>query len=241
MRIERQTRRSPSLFGCGCLIMMSCAIVAGVALLLVLPVLPGLVIQVAGFESSGSTDDVFRANTPPPPVVVEDAGPPPQQAFIDFGAYGTQSLNNNLYDYNIAIGSTTATVSFSEQALMAICQQQTTLCSSGNSQVRNAQVDLRPGGAVVYADVFIPQVAAWQRAGVVLSIDGSRRQLQVAGIDMNGQLFSTAADGLGATIAEIERTANDILRQLSLNAGGERYNLSEVRADDTTLTLILRG
>jgi hypothetical protein len=184
---------------------------------------------------------VFRVVTPLPPVVVDDAGPPPQQAVIDFGQYGTQSLNNNLYDYQIAVGRSTATVSFTEPALMAICLQRTTLCGSGNSQFRNAQVDLRPGGAVVYADVFIPQVASWQRAGVVLDLDGSRRQLTVAGIDMNGQLYTTSPDGLGVTIAEIERTANDILRQLSLNAGGERYNLAEVRVDDTMLTLILRG
>lgn len=246
MQIERQTRRSSTipLLGCGCLTLaIACAGAAVVALLL-LPALPGIALQIAGFQNRGSTDAVFDDVVVPPVPVVQNAVSP-AEVTIDLGSYGTETLSPSRYDYVLAVGSSVtgsqlATVSFTESSLMALCMQRTTICGAGNGQVRGARIDLRPGGAVVYADVLIPQINTWQNLGVVLRLDGSGRQLVVAGIDSGGALYGLPANELGSIVRDVENTANDILRQLALNAGGSRYSLAQVLIDDANLTLILQ-
>jgi hypothetical protein len=247
MRVERPpTRRSRTipLLGCGCLTLAMACIATIVGALLLLPALPGLVLQTAGFQSEGSTAAVFAAVTPPPVPAVQNAVSP-TQIVVELGSYGSETLDTNQYAYTVAVGSDAgggqlATVTFTESDLMALCMQRTTLCGAGNGQVRGARFDLRPGGAVVYADVLVPQLNAWQNLGVVLRVDGSGRQLQAAGVDVGGVLYAAPPNELGSILRDVETAANDVLRQLALSAGGTRFTLDQARVDDTTLTLILR-
>lgn len=246
MRIERPPRRSRTipLLGCGCLTLAMACIGAAVAALLLLPALPGLVLQTAGFRSEGSTAAVFAAVTPPPVPAVQNAVSP-TQIVIELGSYGSETLAANQYNYTVAVGSDAgggqlATVTFTEADLLALCVQRSTICGAGNGQVRGARFDLRPGGAVVYADVLVPQLGAWQNLGVVLRVDGSGRQLQAAGVDISGVLYAAPPNELGSILRDAEAAANEALRQLALNAGGARFTLDQVRVDDSALTLILR-
>jgi hypothetical protein len=59
-------------------------------------------------------------------------------------------------------------------------------------------------------------------------------------VDIGGALYDTPPGDMSALVEDIERTGNDILNQLSLQASGSQYTLSEVRVDDSTLTLIMR-
>lgn len=246
MRVERQTRRSRTipLLGCGCLALVMACIGTAVAALLLLPALPGLALQTAGFQNQGSTAAVFEGVSVPPLPEVQNASSP-AQVVIELGSYGSETLTTNQYAYTIAVGSDAgggqlATVTFTESDLVALCMQRTTICGAGNGQVRGARFDLRPGGAVVYADVLVPQLGVWQNLGAVLRLDSSSRQLVAAGVDIGGVLYTAPPNELGSILREIETAANDVLRQLALNAGGSRYTLDQVRVDDTTLTLILR-
>lgn len=247
MRIERPPRRSrtiPPLLGCGCLALVMVCVGAAAAALLLLPALPGLALQIAGFQRQGSTAAVFAAVTPPPIPAVQNAASP-TQIVIELGSYGSETLAANQYNYTVAVGSDTgggqlATVSFSEADLLALCVQRSALCGAGNGQVRGARFDLRPGGAVVYADVLVPQLGAWQHLGIALRVDASGRQLQAAGVDIDGVLYAAPPTELGSILRDAEAAANEALRQLALNAGGARFTLDQVRVDDSALTLILR-
>lgn len=247
MRIERATRRSSPLplVGCGCAgILIGGTLVVVLALVVLLPALPGLAVRFAGFTPIGSTSGVFAAAPPPPEMQVQNPVAP-GDAVLNLGSYGTQPLSADARYYSVttgtsAAGAPVALVTFTENSLMELCHQRTDICSNTNSQYRNVRLDLRPGGAVVYADLRLPELGIWQAVGVALRLDASGRQFEVAGVDVGGTLYDLPPSGLGEQVAQIAAAGNDLLRQLELIAGGGRYTLSQVYIDDTTLTLLLR-
>jgi hypothetical protein len=245
MRIERVTRPKWPYIGCGCL-----AVLAGLLLIVVVGALilitsrPDLTLQIAGFQARGDTEAVFADITPMPTIDVQNAVQG-QNATIELGQYGEQSLSPTLYDYTLTLGNSSsgsevAVLTFTESSLMALCQQRTTVCSSNGTAYRNGRIELRPGGAVIYADVYVPQLASWMNLGAVMQLDTTNRQMAVVGVDVGGTLYEAPPNELGNIINDMQQTGNDILRQLILEAEGERYHLSEMRIDDSTLTLVMR-
>jgi hypothetical protein len=247
MRINRQPprrRNQMSLLVCGCLaaIAFGVVLVGVVVIVLVVPLLPGFALQSAGFTPRGSTAQVFTNNPLSPTIQVQNPVAP-AQAVINLGSFGSQELPQTqeaTISLGTSAGASIATVSFTEDGLMNLCHQRSDLCSNTSDRFRNAHLDLRPGGAIINADVFIQEFGLWQPVGVVLQLDSSRRQLALVGVDVNGALYSLPSGGLGDTIGQIATKANEILRQTTLDADGGHYALSEVLIDDTTLTLVLR-
>jgi hypothetical protein len=249
MRIQRPPARRNYLpfIACGCLgVGAGVLLVAGIVVLVLIPALPGLALQFSGFKSKGNTETVFQ-NVVPVPTVALQNGSAPQEAVINLGSLGSQTIqiSPTQTQYEVLIGTSNtgaplATVAFTETGLMDMCYQRADLCGNGNAQYRNARVDLRPGGAIIYADVYVPDFGIWQPAGVVLRLDNSQRQFQVAGVDVGGVLYDVPPNGLGQQVSDVARVGNEMLNQLSLEASGGRYALSQVIIDDTTLTLVMR-
>ncbi len=246
MRIERQRRRSNwPLIGCGCATALTALLaIGGVGIVLLVALLPDITLQLSGFSPIGDTDSIFEQAAALPTIEVMNPVTPPE-VVVDLGAYGSQEIPAATNDYTVLTGSTSdgaplATVSFDEAALMNLCRERSDICHNENDQYQNVRIDLRPGGAVVYADVTVPNLGIQQTAGVVLRLDSTARQFEVEGVDIGGALYETPPGDMSLLVEDIERTGNDLLNQLSLRAGGSQYTLSEVRIDDSTLTLILR-
>ncbi len=246
MRIERQRRQSNwPLIGCGCgAALAGLLAVVGVGAIVLFALLPDITLRLSGFAPKGETENVFEAAAPPPTVEVINPVTPPD-VVVDLGAYGSQEVPAATTNYTVVTGSSEtgsplATVSFDENQLMNLCYERSEICRSENPQYQNVRIDLRPGGAVVYADVTVPNIGIQQTAGVVLRLDSSARQFQVAGVDIGGALYDTPPGEMSVLVGDIERTGNDLLNQLSLQASGSQYTLSEVHVDDSTLTLVLR-
>jgi hypothetical protein len=249
MYVERpKPRRNVLPFvACGCLgLLVGLAVVAGIVVLLLIPSLPGLALQLNGFQSKGSTEAIFQ-NPPPVATVVVQNPVVPQQAVVNLGAYGSQeiSIDPNQNAYEVAVGTSNtgaplATVTFTESGLMDLCYQRADICSANNANYRNPRIDLRPGGGIIYAEAYIPEFNLWQPVGVVLRLDASRRQFEVAGVDVGGVLFEVPPSGMGDRVSEVARVGNELLNQLTLQASGGQYALSEVQIDDNTLTLVMR-
>jgi hypothetical protein len=102
------------------------------------------------------------------------------------------------------------------------------------SRLRDPWIDLKPGGAVVYADVDLE--IGWQRVGAVLMVDGTGQQIQVVGVDVDGRLYSTPPGGQIAELAKrVESEANRALRELAfLDPAGQlaiqKISVTEDRA-----------
>lgn len=249
MRLERMRSRNRApawIVGGGCLILGSFTLVLLCAGLYTFGVLTPLVLQIAGIERIGQTDALF-GDAQPQAVPQVQAASNPARFTLSLGNYGQETLATDPRTYTVSVGSSAAglpiaTARFSESGLLQLCQQRSTLCSAGDDLLRNGSVDLRPGGAVIYADLNVQGSGYWQRVGVVLRLDASEVRFVVAGVDVDGVLYNptSAPFGIADSIAEIERTGNDLLRQVALQTGGQNYTLERVILDETALTLVLR-
>lgn len=243
IRIRRYNyRQRRALFGVGCLASVAgCIMLVLLGVLLLLPALPSIGMRVMGFSPKGETRALFAEVTAPSPVQLQ-APQPVQQAVIILGGSSPQNLPATTYDYTVMVGNggRTATAAFSESSLMQICQQISPICRGEDSRFRNVRLDLKPGGAVIYADTTLPELPITQTLGIVLRFDTASAQFRVAGVDVGGVLYDAPPNQLGALVGDVERAGNDLLRQLTLQAGGSSYRLTEAQIDEHTLTLILQ-
>jgi hypothetical protein len=207
-----------------------------VALILLLPALPGLALQFAGFNRRGETAAVFQSNLPPAQPIT--GAVQPVGVSVSAGSYGRFELPAGA-GYQVTVGAGQATVAITEQALLDQCRLRSNLCGAGNGQFRNARFDFRPGGAILYADAYISSFNLWQTVGLVLEVDASGRQFTIAGVDVGGALYNVPESGLGTDINRIAEAANDALNQLSVNISGSAYILQSIRLDESSLTLLL--
>src|SRR5215510_899925 len=132
MRIQRPPARRNYLpfIGCGCLgVGIGVMLVAGIVILLVIPALPGLALQFSGFKTKGNTETVFQ-NVPSVPTVAVQNPTVPQEAVINLGSLGSQTIqiSPTQTQYEIVVGTGNngaplARVSFTETGLMDMCYQ----------------------------------------------------------------------------------------------------------------------
>ncbi|MEO8395411.1 MAG: hypothetical protein ABI700_20625 [Chloroflexota bacterium] len=246
MRIERPGRRRTSLLplACGCLAALG--ILSLILLLGAYLFLPQIIGRLTGLTPQGKTEAIFADVTPQPTVVLQNPTEIPQIT-IDLGGYGQQELDTDpqLYHFTLGTGTNgqaTMTMTFTEPGLMQLCFQRSTVCGSNSSDPRfkNARIDLRPGGAVVNADVTLPNSTVALPAGVVVRWDSATRKIVFAGVDIGGTLYTTPPQSLADVIASVEQQMNDLIQQVAVDASGGRYTVSEVIITDTTATLILR-
>lgn len=246
MHVHRPARRRSSALplACGCLatfaILFAVVLVAGILFL------PQIIGAVTGLTPRGDTAEFFAEVTPQPTVELQNPTPLPQ-IVVDLGQYGQGTLNSNPQLYNFTLGTgaggaPAATAHFTEAGLMDICHQRSTICSpsSTDPRIRNARMDLRPGGAVVYMDTTLPELGNVPLpAGVVLRWDAPTRRVVVAGVDIAGQLYSVPPQSLNDLVTTVEQQMNDLVQQLSVEMGGGFYSVSDVIIDDNNLTVIL--
>jgi hypothetical protein len=96
-----------------------------------------------------------------------------------------------------------------------------------NDRVRNASIDLLPGGAMVYADVNLE--IGWQRVGAAFMLDSSGQQLSLVGVDIDGRFYSTPPAGSVAELArQLERESNRALRELAFIDPAGRLTVREI-------------
>lgn len=250
MQVQRPNyarRSSLPLLPCACLsifVMFMVLLVAGFFILL--PALPSIGAQLMGFQQSGTIEEVFEQQPVAiAPQIVEASTV--EQVTIQIPGFDPQTIQENapLYDFSIGtIGESNTqalTVSFTEAGLMELCRQRTNFCSNENPQFQNVRIDLRPNGAVIYADAVIAQLGnVRQTLGMVVQLDTSGRRFQFVGVDIGGALFTSPPQELRSLVTEFENGANNLLTQLSLQAGGSQYTLSRAYIDDSNITLLMQ-
>ncbi len=240
MRVKRSTRRGLPLGLCGCLAAaMVVVVVLGITTVVLFFNLPSLALLLAGFKPQGSTSQVFVGQPTTSPVQLENPVTPPE-AVVNLGSSGSQELPASNVQTGTINGSAAAAVSFTESDLMTLCHQRTTFCSDTNPQYKNVEVDLQPGGGVIYADVNVPQIGSTQRIGVALKLDPSHRQFQVMGVDVDGTLYGLPTGDLGQRVLDVAAKANELLQQASLQAGSGEYNLSDIQIDANSITFVMQ-
>lgn len=253
MRIERYQRRR-STWSPGCVGILALGLALGVGGLIALIASGGLVpvvLAITGVERVGSTDDLFaEAENPVGVPVVVNEEQAPRQYNVTLGSYGRETVYVDGADYDLTTGTNgngrrVARASFSEGALLDLCAARTSICREGDNRLRNVQIDIRPGGAVIYADANAG--VFWQRIGVVLQIDPvTGRTFRIAGVDVEGITYNPEtlpfglSESIGGLLRDIEREGNAILRQMSLSVNGDGLSLVQIEANDDALTITMQ-
>ena len=251
-RVQRRPSRGINLMGClaafgGCALLTGAAVC--VSVFIFRDALVGVGLQAAGFESEGRTDDVFQQVEAPTPLPQIAAPTLPPSFSVSAGGYGQQTIQNN-QGAQVRVGQdetgqNLATVTSTETDIMNLCRQWSTICTPQGTlesgyTLRNARIDLKPGGAVIYAEAQAPGVNIWQEAGIVFQVNAAGDGLVVRGVDVNGLLFSSPPPELAVLVNEAESAINDAIRQVAIDAQGENYALQSIAIDDSQMTLLLR-
>lgn len=241
-------QRAPTRWrGCtaGCILALAALLaVTVIGVLLVLPNLPAIVpaigARIAGLESAGSTADQFQSSAPLPAVDLQNAQSA-SSVMVTTAQYGNLALDARAFTLGqSAGGQAVATAAYSESQLNELCRARSPICGAGDDRIRNAQIDLRTGGAIVRGEVFIPQLNSWQPVGVVLKTGGNSPRLEVTGVDLNGEFFPLPEGEIGDAARRIESAANDALSQAAATIDGQTLQLSELYADDQRVLAVFR-
>ncbi len=247
-----RSRSSTICLGCGVaavVLLVGIVVIGGI---LVVVYLPRLSLQAAGFQPSGDTAAVFQSAPPASmPEIVVIATLQPSEIVVSAGDLGDRALNVPPSAVQIESGQMVASndgstpqidvlrVTVDENGMLDICRQYSPICTpTGDSRLRNVMFDLRPGGAVINGEFYIPQLSSWQAVGLVMRLTVQNR-LQVMGVDVNGTLYNAPPGDMSQMVQEAETRANDLIQQLALQAGGARYTLRSLSIDDATLTMLL--
>ncbi|HRL11093.1 MAG TPA: hypothetical protein PKX07_04405 [Aggregatilineales bacterium] len=236
-RIPNRRRGS----NCGCLVvlMLSVLVIGGVLTLFAITNLPQITASLTGMQAIGSTDQVFaQPARNVPAVAVRNVGRAADVSVVAADV-GTFPLDAGTVETGAdTSGNPVAVLQISESDLNRICQRQSTICGTGNGRVRGANIDLRPDGLVITAEFLVPQTGLWIPAGAVARFSTGGGQLSLAGVDINGTLYTVPPNI--ASLDDLERVANDFLRRSALRADGRAYQIASLYADNDRLTVILR-
>lgn len=243
----RPSRRRSGSGGClrtlGCLSLI--AVTGIIILIIAAPLLPGLILQAAGWSPQGQTDQVFQGRAIQSLSLPQNAVAA-QTFTLTAPSIGTRSLDTTNAAYRLAVGTDptgmpSAQAEISESGLYQICRDSTPLCRPGNTPVTVERIDLRPGGAVIYANLTAPQVGGLTgTVGAVVQVDSTGRRLMLTGVDINGQMYGLPDDVFGYRPAELEQIINDGLLGLTVQAGGSTFRLDQISITDAALIVSLR-
>jgi hypothetical protein len=233
--------------GCaaGCILAVAALLaITVIAVLIVLPrltsLLPAVGAQIAGLQPAGNTADQFESSASVPAIEIQNTQPV-SDVSVTTNQLGNVSLDARAFTIGeSSTGQTISTATYSESQLNDLCRQRSQICGAGDGRIRNAQIDLRPGGAVVRGEILIPQINSWQAVGVVLKTGGTSPRLEVTGVDLNGQFYGLPEGELGDAARQIETAANDALQQAVATINGQTLQLSEIYADDQQVLAVFR-
>ncbi len=241
MRIERyQSRNTRGVSGCSCgLITIGGGVILAIMLMLIVPAIPALGLRLAGFQPIELTPD----SSTPEPIPVVNSAQSASQVVLSAGSYGQQTINASSA-YTMQIGTDNnnqriAQITTTESGILTTCGQYTDACTTTGDKFRNVAVNLQNNRATVSGDAFISSLNTWQSVSVIVSITADNTII-IDGVDVNGTLFGIPDGELGQQLRDIQATTNQALNQLTLQANGDIYNLSDITITETQLVATFR-
>lgn len=208
-------------------------------IVLVAPALPALGLRIAGFQPLEQPLTLSTAEAIP----IFDAPQNVSQAILSAGSYGQQTLNSSsaytIQTGNDENGNTIAQITVSENGIAILCGQYSNVCSANGSPFRNANVNLENNRVTIAGEAFISSLNTWQPIAVIASLSPTNT-VQIEAVDINGTLFGIPDGELGDRIRDIQVTANQAIRQLSLQSNGITYRLDNIIITETQLVATFR-
>ncbi len=237
-----------SLFGVGALLLVCAVIFAFNA--------RQIALWAAGFEGGGDTTEVLG----------DIAAEPQPDPLISYREDGTLGGGDRLDTVTVAVNGQTTTIDVAAVGAESAAQVETDTGESAivitynesdlndmlvqavlseapagtEQQVRNVAVDLKEGAAVISAEANLGFI--WQPFSVVLTFDNVTKQLDVAGLDINGSFFESPPAGMiGDQLNALEAQANQALAQTALvGPNGETLTIDQVSITENGMEILAR-
>lgn len=132
-------------------------------------------------------------------------------------------------------GQPLAVVVFGEDALPGICATLLQGCERPEFAVH--AIEFRPGGAVLFGQVFVGSLS--QPLGLVITVSPDSLEFAVRGVVLDGQLFALPAEGeLAGFVADVVDRGNRALQALTLQAEGYVLPLNQILISETQMVLV---
>lgn len=241
MQIERYQSRSRQGFsGCSCgLITIGGGIILAILVILIAPALPSFGLRLAGFQPIEKP----ITSSIPEPIPAINSAELASQMILSAGSLGQVTIRqSSAYTMQVGIDTNSnqlAQITTTENGILTICGQYTDLCTATGDQFRNVSVNLQNNMATVSGEAFIPNLNTWQPLSVIVSISATP-EIVIHGVAVNGTLFAIPDGELGQRLNDIQANANQALRQLTLQASGDIYRLSDINITETQLVATFR-
>lgn len=207
--------------------------------LIVLPAIPTIGLRLAGFESIQPN----TIQTTPETIPVIQNAQTATTTTLSASGFGSQILPaSSAYTVQTGTaedGSTIAQITLSESGIGTLCTQYTDVCSESSNTLRNTTFDLATGTATISGEAYIASLNTWQPISALVSLTPNNR-IRVEGVNINGALFAVPNNDIGQRIRDIETTTNQALAQLSLQADGGSFNLSDIAVLESQLVATFR-
>lgn len=261
MDSTNQTTSRAYAYGIGCSIFVLFVCLCCGSLYLLDPL--GLVLGWLGFDNGGRTETYLSELQPQPtidwsglqpnfnPDVIGSGGgeaslPPPQIAIQLEGQQAVISTEDLQAEQILQTQGTDGQpiyyVEYNEQGANTLVANNWALVSDPDvkNNIRNPQVDFRPGAIVVSAEGNVP-VVGWQPVSVVLVFNETGQQFEIAGISIAGILYQEApVVEIQEMVQEIEDQGNQALREARIVSGASSAAVQQVHITDTSLEIVVK-
>ena len=199
--------------------------IVSVAIALLSPALPNVVLRVAGIEPVRRTDapvteeaiaTLAKAATGSPVTFIT-------QVFGRLDLLPGTDLEVTVGED--ALGARVLQIVFRDTDMLKLCIQFSEYCEDHGSPIRRAKISAADGFITIAGEAFLDVINVWQaiEIHVVVDRDGV---LKIDSISLGGQRYKLPANALGNRIRNVEATLAQIANQLQVESGGDTFSFA---------------
>ncbi len=194
-----------------------------VAVVLLSPALPAIVLRVAGFEPIRRSDG---------PVTEEEIATLAKAAkgspvtFIT-GDFGRLDLPPGT-DLEVTVGDDASgarvlQIVFRDTDMLNLCLQFTGFCEDHGSPIRRAKISTADGLITISGEAFLDVINVWQAIDIHVAVD-REDLLKIDSISLGDLRYKLPANALGKRIRHIEAALAHIVKQLQVESNGGLFS-----------------
>lgn len=218
------------------MIIGSLSVILALVVILLVPMFSDIALRTAGFEPIKTTNTPTIATAIPISGAVEASA----TVRVSAGAFGQLDLSTD----SIEIGSDDAGAEVAQAVMRAddiqeLCVQYTDYCGDKGKAFRRAKVTIGDSSMVIASEAFVDILNIWQPLELQLSLSADNA-IQIDNVNIDGRYYSLPDNALGQNIQKALKTANQILKLLSVEAEGKTYQLFDIVITENQLVATFR-
>ncbi|MCY4072988.1 MAG: hypothetical protein OXG60_16975 [Chloroflexi bacterium] len=210
-----------------------------VAIVLLSPALPTILLRVTGFEPIRQTDAPVTEQAI---ATLANAAKGSPVTFItrDFGRFdllpGTD-LEVTVGDD--ALGARVLQIVFRDTDMLKLCLQFTGFCEDHGSPIRRAKISAADGLITISGEAFLDLINVWQAIEIHVAVDKGD-VLEIDSVSLGGLRYELPANALGNRIRHIEASIAQIVKQLQVESSGGVFSFAGFDLSDNRLVASFR-